>query len=351
MSGSRQGHVADVAVVIVNANAGAYLEQTLAALDRQTLPPRRVIVVDNASGDGSADGIEERHPAVEVQRLTTNLGFAGGNNLGVRVAEGCRWVALLNPDAFAEPDWLERLVDAAEANPEFSFFASRLLQAQSPDILDGTGDVYHVSGLAWRRDHGRRADEGQLERGEVFSPCAAAALYERGAFLEVGGFDEDFFCYFEDSDLSFRLRLAGHRCLYVPEAVVHHVGSATTGRESDFTIYHSCRNLAWAYVKNMPAPLFWLYLPQHLLVNLLNVVWFSSTGQARPVLASKRDALRGLPRVLRQRHSIQRRRAVGSRELRRLLDRGLGAYVTSLTRAIDALRRGERQPTVGSRRS
>jgi GT2 family glycosyltransferase len=342
MSESRQRRVADVAVVIVNANAGAYLEQTLAALDRQTLPPRRVIVVDNASVDGSADGIEERHPAVEVQRLTTNLGFAGGNNLGARDAEDCRWVALLNPDAFAEPDWLERLVDAAETNREYSFFASRLLQAQSPDILDGTGDVYHVSGLAWRRDHGRRVDERQLERGEVFSPCAAAALYERDAFLEVGGFDENFFCYFEDSDLSFRLRLAGRRCLYVPEAVVHHVGSATTGRESDFTIYHSCRNLAWAYVKNMPGPLFWLYLPQHLFVNILNVVWFSTTGQARIVLASKRDALRGLPRVLRERRAIQGRRRIAARDLRRQMDRGIGAYLTSLTRAMEALRRGER---------
>jgi GT2 family glycosyltransferase len=342
MSSSRQGRVADAAVVIVNANAGDYLEQTLAALDRQTLPPRRVIVVDNASVDGSADGIEERHPAVEVQRLTTNLGFAGGNNLGARDAEDCRWVALLNPDAFAEPDWLERLVDAAETNREYSFFASRLLQAQSPDILDGTGDVYHVSGLAWRRDHGRRVDERQLERGEVFSPCAAAALYERDAFLEVGGFDENFFCYFEDSDLSFRLRLAGRRCLYVPEAVVHHVGSATTGRESDFTIYHSCRNLAWAYVKNMPGPLFWLYLPQHLFVNILNVVWFSTTGQARIVLASKRDALRGLPRVLRERRAIQGRRRIAARDLRRQMDRGIGAYLTSLTRAMEALRRGER---------
>lgn len=323
--------------MIVNANAGAYLERTLAALGRQSLAPARIILIDNASTDGSVDGVEERHPGVEVIRLGDNLGFAAGNNLGVTAAEDCQWVALLNPDAFAEPDWLERLMQSAAANPRYSFFGSRMLSASRGARIDGTGDVYHVSGLAWRRDHGRPTTIAP-PAGEIFSPCAASALYRRDAFLEVGGFDERFFCYFEDSDLSFRLRLAGHRCLYVPDAVVHHVGSVTAGRQSDFTLYHSHRNLVWTYAKNMPAPLVWLYLPQHLLVNVVSLLSFSLRGHGRALLTSKWDAIRELPAILAERKRIQRGRKVGTRELRALMASGPGAYAVAVTRAWTIVR-------------
>jgi hypothetical protein len=164
------------------------------------------------------------------------------------------------------------------------------------------------------------------DRGRHLSACAGAALYRRDAFLEAGGFDESFFCYIEDSDLAFRLRLRGHRCGYVPQAEVLHIGSALAGVESDFTVYHSNRNLVWAWVKNMPSPLVWIYLPQHLLVNALMLLLYALKGQGRPVLAAKRDALRGLPRVLRARSEIQSRRAVEPLELRRSMSRGLSAY-------------------------
>lgn len=123
-------------------------------------------------------------------------------------------------------------------------------------------------------------------------------------------------------DLGFRLRLAGYRCLYVPDAVVHHVGSAITGRRSDFTVYHGHRNLVWVFVKNMPGPLFWLYLPQHLLFNLVSILWYTLRGQGRVILRAKWDAIRGLPRVWRQRKAIQAKRKVGAWELRRLMARG-----------------------------
>jgi GT2 family glycosyltransferase len=331
---TKNGDVAPVAVVIVNKDAGKLLDRTLTALERQTVAPRRVLVVDNASTDGSVDGLEERFPRVEVERLADNRGFAGGNNHGVALAADCEWVALLNPDAFAEPDWLEALLRATKAHPEFSFFGSRLVDVTATDRLDGTGDVYHVSGLAWRRDHGRSVGDNEPGAGEIFSPCAAAALYRRDAFLEVGGFDEAFFCYFEDTDLSFRLRLRGHRCLYVPDSVVHHVGSATTGRLSDFTIYHSLRNHVWAWAKNMPRPLVWRYLGHHLLANVMMMSVFVANGQARPVFAAKRDALRGLPRVVRERRAIQAERTVSLDQLRRIMDRGFGSYFTGLQRAI-----------------
>ncbi len=109
---------------------------------------------------------------------------------------------------------------------------------------------------------------------EVFSACAAAALYRRDVFEALGGLDEDFFCYMEDVDLGFRLRLAGWGCTYVPTAVVHHVGSATSGRRSHFTTYHGHRNLVWVFFKNMPGALLWLYLPQHFSLTSSSVALF-----------------------------------------------------------------------------
>jgi GT2 family glycosyltransferase len=322
-----------VAVVIVNANAGALLERTLRALGRQTLAPRRVLVVDNASADGSVDGLTVRHPGVELIRLPENAGFAAANNLAVRAADDCDWIALLNPDAFPEPGWLEALARATRTAPEYAFFGSRLLKADDSGELDGTGDLYHVSGLAWRRDHGRPAEGAAPVAEEVFSPCAAAALYRRDVFLAAGGFDESYFCYYEDSDLSFRLRLAGHRCLYVPDAVVHHVGSALSGRESDFTLYHSYRNLVWTYLKNMPSPLVWLYLPHCVLMNGLVLGGYVVRGRGKVVASAYRDALRELARVVRQRRAIQSRRVVSTLELRRSLEVGSSGYVAAFGRA------------------
>lgn len=327
-----------VAAVVVNLNSGELLDRCLRALASQTLPPARTIVVDNGSTDGSADGLEERFPGVDVLRLGENTGFARANNLAVDRAEGCDWVALVNPDAFPEPSWLEQLVEAAAAHPEYSFFASRLVDASRPTILDGTGDFYHVSGWAWQRGHGQKVGQNGDPQApeEVFSPCAAAALYRRDAFREVEGFDESYFCYFEDIDLAFRLRLAGHRCLYVPAAVAFHLGAATAGRESDFAVYHAHRNLVWTYVKDMPRGLLVLYLPHHLFVNALSLVWFSLRGHPSAIFRAKLDAMRGLPRILAARRRVQAQKRVDSREVRRAMARGLSGYVSAWRLARDA---------------
>jgi GT2 family glycosyltransferase len=310
------------AVIVVNWNSGPLLGRCLAAVQAQTLPPREVLVVDNDSQDGSADGLQGRMPGVRVLRPGRNLGFAAANNLAAAQVEASEWLALLNPDAFPDPTWLERLAGAAAAHPGHSFFASRLVSAGDPGRLDGTGDLYSASGLAWRRDHGRPVREGPATASDVFSACAAAALYRRDAFLEAGGFDESYFCFFEDVDLAFRLRLGGHRCLYVPDAVVHHVGSAVTRRGSDFAVYHGHRNLVWTYVKDMPWPLVLTCLPQHLFLNAVSLAWFSLHGQTRTIFRAKWDALRSLPRVWRARRGVQGRIGVDSRQMRRAFTPG-----------------------------
>lgn len=312
-----------VDVVVVNYNAGAYLARAVTALQKQTLRDFRIVIVDNGSTDGSLERLPAGAIPVEVVRAGRNLGFAAGNNLALRRHCTAEWLALLNPDAFPHDNWLERLLAAAERNPEYSLFGSKMLSASDNDLLDGAGDNYHVSGLHWREGHGCPAAGAYRRPREIFAPCAAAALYRLRDVRDAGGFDEDFFCYAEDVDLGFRLRLYGHRCLYVPEAVVEHVGSGLTGTHSDFTLYHAHRNLVWAYAKNMPGWLFWVYLPYHALLNLFSLALFTVRGHGIALWRAKRDALRALPREWAKRKTIQEKRKVRPAELLRQMARGL----------------------------
>jgi GT2 family glycosyltransferase len=323
-SGERPGAVpGGVAVVIVDWNTGELVEGCLTALSRQSVPPSQVVVIDNAGRSETWRHVKAEHPRIDMVRLTRNRGFAAASNLGIALAPDVGWIALLNPDAFPEPEWLENLLAAAKLHPEYSFFASRQVMADDPSLLDGTGDIYAVSGLAWRRDHGQPSAGNRERREEVFGPCAAAALYRRDALTGVGGLDESYFCYFEDVDLAFRLRLRGYRCLYVAEAVVRHVGSAVTGRRSDFSIYHGHRNLVWTFWKNMPAPLLARYWPHHMALNVISLIHFTARGQGKVIVRAKRDALTSIPRILRARRVIQARRKANATELRRVMVAGL----------------------------
>ena len=319
-----ESSVPQVAVVIVNYNGGKLIELCLAALAAQTHQNFQTVVVDNASTDGSSATILANFPDVKLVQADTNLGFAAGNNLGFKHVGNAQWIALLNPDAYAAPDWLERMLAAANEG-NFDFFGCRMRLANTPDYLDGTGDMYHASGVAWRRDHGRLAVESTSVAGEIFAPCAAAALYRRADLEAVGGLDESYFCYFEDVDLAFRLRLLGKRCAYVPGAIVDHVSSGIAGKHSDFATYHGHRNMVWTYFKDMPTPLFWFYLPLHIAANVFGVCICAARGQLGVVLRSKRDALLGLPRILRERKRIQAQAQSGWREVKTVMVRGFGA--------------------------
>lgn len=314
-----------VAVLIVNWNGGELLRRCLDALDRQDRPADHVVLVDNASTDDSLQlaGVDRR--GVEVIRLPSNVGFARANNLAAAAARGLDALVLLNPDAFPQPDWLATLIGAADRRPEYASFASQLRFASDQARLDGAGDSYHVSGRAWRNGHGSRVADWPAGDYEVFAPCAAAALYRRTAWDDAGGFDERYFCYFEDVDLGYRLQLRGHRCLYVHAAVVDHVSSASSGYRSDFAVYHGERNMVWTFVKDTPGALLWRYLPQHLLLNLASLVYYPWRGQGRAVWRAKRDALAGLGAVWQQRRIVQQGRRVDVRTLAAALRHGVTA--------------------------
>ncbi|HVY06723.1 MAG TPA: glycosyltransferase family 2 protein [Burkholderiales bacterium] len=312
----------EVLVIIVNFNAGALLSDAVEGMRRQTFTNYRLLVVDNASTDDSISLMLERFPEVEVLHAGSNIGFAAANNLAVKSMPGSHWLALLNPDAVPEPDWLRRLVEAGRHRTDVGSLASRTLDAADPRVLDGAGDAYHVSGRYWRRGHGAVASVCHAKSEEIFSACAAAALYSRAAWEQVGGMDESFFCYGEDVDLGFRLQLAGYGCLYLAEAIALHHGSAVTGRRSDFSIYHGQRNIVWVFVKNMPATLFWMLLPYHLLLNVVALLDFALHGRGRVAARAKLDALRGVARAWEKRAQVKRLRQISTGRLWRAFARG-----------------------------
>lgn len=311
-----------VTVIIVNWNGGELLKQCVAHLDRQTLRPSRIIVVDNCSSDGSVDDLPIMDE-INVKKLPYNTGFSKANNYALSEVD-TEYVALLNPDAFPERDWLEKLVDAAKTYPNVAAFGSTQLMSKESGIIDGIGDCYHFSGRVYRKGYGHFLRSENDKPRIIFSACGAASLYRTNVLNEVGGFDEEYFCYIEDVDLGFRMSLMGWYSMYIPDALVYHIGSVSSGgRHSDFSVYHGHRNLVWTYVKNMPGLMFWVCLPAHILMNIVAVIWCSMRGQGKVVLKAKRDALLGMPNMWRKRKAIQKKRRTSTYDIWRLLDKRL----------------------------
>jgi GT2 family glycosyltransferase len=289
-----------IAIIIVCYNSGKMLERCLDSLHKQSRLADQIIVVDNRSAD-----IETLHilnklapdQRLQVIRADENLGYGGAINLAT-VNMDVELVCCLNPDAFPETHWLQALEQAAAAHPNFGSFASLMLKESDNRIIDGAGDTLHISGIPRRRYHGKSLSAVTLNTEAVFSACAGASMYRLSSFKAIGGFDESYFMYVEDIDLGFRLQLAGFPCLLVKDAIVEHIGSATTGEGSDFSIYYGHRNLVYAYLKNMPMLLLLITLPIHLFANLWTILVFLTRGVSKPIFRSKWDALKLIPAAL-----------------------------------------------------
>lgn len=294
---------ADVAVLIVAYRSRDTLGQCIATLGAQTVRPRQVFVLEN--GSPAAERIDGATLPDWVQFVESdeNLGFAGGNNLLAKMAD-CEWLALLNPDAFPRPDWLEQFLKATDRYPDISLFGSTQYAASHPGLLDGVGDVYHATGLAYRAGYMRPVALLPPD-GEVFAVCGAAAFVRRSVFDALGGFDERFFCYNEDVDLGYRAKLAGYHAMQLRDAAVDHLGYASSGRRSEFATYYGVRNRLWVFLKNTPGWLFWLLIPVHCGITAL--LWLSAArfGQFNVFGRALSDALRGRDEIMASRRDIQ----------------------------------------------
>jgi GT2 family glycosyltransferase len=263
--------------------------------------------------------IRKEFPMVNLIEHPVNSGFSGGNLVGLKMAKG-EYIALLNSDAFPEPDWLLHAVKGMTLSPKIGICASKLL-VNGSDLIDSAGDGCTTASKGFKRGEMKPAHRYH-QMQYVFGACGGAVLYRRAMIDEIGFLDEDFFLIHEDTDLNFRAQLAGWKCLYVPEATVHHQVRSTIGAHSDLAIYYSNRNADLVWIKNTP---FWLmlrYLHHKILSDLGSLVFFGIRKRRLGVFLkskSKFDVLRLLPRMLKKRRQIQRMKKLSNREIAGLL--------------------------------
>lgn len=293
-------------VLIVNYNSAHVLPAALKSLAAQRYSDFEVLVLDNNGDDRPAfealAKAEYSFP-IRFELADCNLGFAAGMNRLAKLAQG-EWLATLNPDARADPDWLAAAKVEIDAGYDGDMLASLQLDAGDPNILDGAGDRYSIYGLAWRAGHGQRRESFVLP-DDVFSPCGAAAFYHRDRFLELGGYCERFFCYLEDVDLGFRMRRTGGRCKLLKDAIVLHEGGVSSGgKNSDFAVEQGMRNLINLAVRCMPLPwLLFSILFAPLTLGLL-LVRHMSRGQGGAALKGLCCGLKDVPAAKAERRML-----------------------------------------------
>jgi len=244
-------------VVVPNWNGADHLAACLDSLLNQTLKPH-IIVVDNGSTDGSAELVETKYPDIELIRHDRNKGYAGGVNPGLRraIELGADYAAPFNNDAVADKDWLKHLTAYLDEHTKAGIAACKLLNADGTE-LDSTGDYYTVWGLPYPRGRGENDLNKYDSQTEVFGASGGASLYRVKMLEEIGLFDETFFAYYEDVDLSFRAQLAGWKVTFVPSAVAYHQIGATSKKVRGFSTYQTLKNLPMLLDKNMPQQYRW----------------------------------------------------------------------------------------------
>jgi GT2 family glycosyltransferase len=290
----------DVAVVIPNFDGERWLPGVLDSVAAQTVAPAEILVVDDASTDGSLALLRERYPHVRVLARERNGGFARAANEGL-AAVGAEAVALLNTDVVLAPDWLERAAGALAAHPRAAAVATKMVDLERPDLLYDAGDVLRRDGACEQRGRFERDIGGYDAPGEVFSACAGAALYRRAPVLAAGGFDERLGTYLEDVDLGLRLRLAGWSCRWEPRAVARHAGGGSTGALRHGPPAWVERNTLLLVARAFPVRWGWM-------VAYRQAAWAWHAwraGRLRDHLAGVRMALPLLPAFLRERRALR----------------------------------------------
>lgn len=324
-----------VSILIVNWNGISFLTTCLDSLGQQTFRDFEVIVVDNGSKDGSVDLLKGLYPWVILVELADNSGFSGGNNEGLKHASG-EYIVVMNNDTEAEPDWLEKLVAVAAANPDAGQVACRICSMDDHDLIDSLGHGVCPDGMTRGRYrlHRWTQVQGQFKTvDEIFFGTACVSLYRRVAIDQVGFFDDDMFAFAEDSDLGLRLRWGGWRALIATDAVVYHKYSGTGGVFSPFKLYLVERNHYWVALKNFPLSML-LMVPFHTFVRYLvqakviiagvgSGVEFATSGTKgqiiKALLKGSWDALHGMPLMLSKRRIIMKNARISSAEMRALM--------------------------------
>ena len=321
-----------ISAVVLNWNGCHVLDNCLRSLYNQTYRPLEIIVVDNASTDGSVDFLREKFHSVHLIRNDKNLGFGAGNNIGIRASQG-RYIMMLNNDTRVDPNCVEELKRSIEKDERFGACASKILLESRPDIIDGVGIVVCPDGLSFGRGRLQKRERYDEEE-EIFFASDGACLYRREMLDDIGLYDEDFFAYADETDMGWRAQLAGWKCIYSPKAIVyHHHSTSSGGRVSFFKAFLVERNRIWVALKNFPVSL--------ILLGQFYTLWryafqaygalmgkgtagrftsdFSKAELVKILVRAYFSAARKFPLMLRKRRMIQQKKRIANRKVYRLI--------------------------------
>lgn len=321
----------DICVIVPNWNGKNFLGECLDSLLAQS-EPVRIVVVDNGSTDGSLELIKE-FPSVHLVQLDRNYGFAGGVNRGIEYAiqNGARYIALLNNDAVADKNWLKELVRGIKKSNKTGIVTGKLVSRDNK-YYDSTGDLYTTWGYPYPRGRDEPVSHKYDQEELVFAASGGASLYRVSMLEQIGLFDEDFFAYYEDVDLSFRAQLMGWKIRYVPGAIAYHGISQTSNKISGFTYRQTMKNLPWLFWKNVPARLMPVMLPRFTLMYAALLVGAIKKRQGLMATKGILLSLVYLPKKLTQRIGLQHRRQVSSNYIAGMLLWDLPPHTNKLHR-------------------
>lgn len=285
----------DLTVIIPNYNGKHFLKKLLESLNNQNYS-FEVLVIDNASKDGSADYIKKNYPEFTLIENKENMGFAKAVNQGIK-ASNLEYVFLLNNDVELEGESIPNLIKCIKKDENIFAVSSKMIQYNDQSKMDDAGDEYTILGWTRRVGYGKSPDE-YARKKEIFSVCAGAAVYRRSILEKIGYFDENFFAYMEDVDISYRARINGYKCIYCPDAVVYHVGSLTSGSKyNEFKIRLAARNNVYVPYKNMPWPQLMVNSVFLLLGFLVKYLFFCRQGYGNVYFNGLKDGFNSLKNV------------------------------------------------------
>lgn len=329
-----------VAAIVLNWNDAEFLPYSVGSLLKQS-ESADIIIVDNGSTDGSKKVIEAFGAKVTPLWNTDNLGFAGGVNTGIRYAieQGYKYVALLNNDAVADKDWVKELISSIEKNDRTGAATSTMLHKRD-NTYDSTGDFYTIWGLPYPRGRDEEVLGQYNKHLDIMSASGGASMFRTSMLKQIGLFDEDFFAYYEDSDLGLRANLSGWKFVFAPKASVLHATGSTSGRVKNFATYQTLKNLPLVLIKNVPLSLMHRILPRFVLAHSLFTLRAISRGQVTTVLKSWFILLWLIPKKLAERVSIQRGATeAGKSQLKKVLVYDLPGNATALRKFRSLVRK------------
>jgi len=306
-----------ISILVLNCNGKHLLKPCLESIFKQNFTDYELIVVDNNSNDGSIQYIKENFPNITLIENSKNLGFAGGNNMGIKACSG-EWIFFLNNDTILEKNCLEFLAKHIENRKnEQLVFMPLMLKADSPEFIDSAGDMLYPWGYAYR--YNNVPANKFLESKEIALACCGAAMFNRELIEKLNGFDEDFFLYYEDVDLSLRARHLGAKIWLVPQAKVFHKGSATVGKKTPSRLYYIERNRFFAKLKNFPLSTLIKYAPISFICSVFSLILWTTRGFLGTWIKSRFDMLKGMPKMLKKRKKIFAESKINANEFKKWL--------------------------------